>query len=482
MPFKSTFHRCGLHSPSHPIIEITTYQQARSSILPPDASSDIALKPFRGHLSNVYRPQTAESDNHTVVCDPIKQIDSTPKNKYDHPFLGSDEEASRAQFSKSLPVEVETGVASNKQSTIKRLDLIILPITFALYLSDYLQRSNIGNAALYTFKSSNVLNPRLHYSFVLSSFSITYLLFTITANLLLPKSSSPIKFLSLAVLITSVASISIGLSSRFSLILICRALIGMGGAVFAKSLEIYYALIYTRHEMSRRMSLFIGSAVLAGAAGGIIAYGVGFSETEKEAWKLLHFIEGTPGVLLAIICLVWLPSPKVFQRAEQTSQIVIHTHKFISEAVSEPTNYNVIRWKLVLRALKNPSTWLSSFAYGCINLSVGSLTGFFPLIMKSSFEYNPRETQLYTAAPYATAFVLMFIVASASNKSGVRGAFVIALCVIGATGWGILLKSQVKAISYLGTFLVVIGAFCPIPLSVTSFGKAFISSSAPKIT
>ncbi|KAA1105919.1 hypothetical protein PGT21_024164 [Puccinia graminis f. sp. tritici] len=465
MPSGAPFGRCRFNSSVHPIIEIATYQHAPSMSTNNQADIALTASPYKNNFKD-QRPYTAESDNRTVCLDPSEQPDTTFQKKYPTIPWGTFEEENDRH------VEPEQhnpggGDVSGSRSTLststKRLDLIILPLTSLIYLSDYVQRSNIGNAAVYSLKAYALDNSHWCYALVLSSFSITYLSFSIGANIVVPKSRSPKNLLSCAVLITSIATIIIGFASNFATIFICRSFIGMGGAILGKSMESYYSLIYTRTEMAKRMSFFIGSTVLAGALNGIFAYGTGFIKSEAKTWRFLFFIEGAQGIVLALACLFCLPSSKVKRRPETTSQVQIHTQGSLSEINSFTLEYNTFEWRIALKALLNPNIWISSFSYGCVNLSVGSLTGYLPRIMES-FGHSPRQSQLLTAWPYLVAFVVMFLVANASDRTGVRSIFVIIMCTIGSVGWTLLLRYETAWVTYFATFLVVAGAYCPIPL------------------
>ncbi|KAH9466704.1 hypothetical protein Pst134EB_001753 [Puccinia striiformis f. sp. tritici] len=108
------------------------------------------------------------------------------------------------------------------------------------------------------------------------------------------------------------------------------------------------------------MSFFIGSTVLAGALNGIFAYGTGFIQSEVKTWRILFFIEGAQGIVLALACFLCLPSSGVKKRPETTSQIQIHTQSSLSEINSFTLESNMFEWKLVLEALLNPNIWISS--------------------------------------------------------------------------------------------------------------------------
>jgi hypothetical protein len=73
------------------------------------------------------------------------------------------------------------------------------------------------------------------------------------------------------------------------------------------------------------------------------------------------------------------------------------------------------------------------------------------------FGHSPRQSQLLTSWPYLVAFVVMFLVANASDRAGVRSIFVIIMCTIGSVGWTLLLRYETAWVTYFATFLVVAG-------------------------
>jgi len=167
--------------------------------------------------------------------------------------------------------------------------------------------------------------------------------------------------------------------------------------------------------------------------------------------------------VLALACLLCLPSSKTRKRPETTAQVQIHTQGSLSEIDSVTLESHMLDYILVLKALRAPSLWISSFSYGCVNLSVGSLTGYLPLIVQS-FGNSPRQSQLLTAWPYLIAFAVMFLVATASDRAGVRSVFIVMMCAVGSAGWALLLVYNTTWVKYFASFLVVAGTYCPIPL------------------
>ena len=63
-----------------------------------------------------------------------------------------------------------------------------------------------------------------------------------------------------------------------------------------------------------RMAYWFGFAAVAGAFGGLIAFGVQHAHAAVPNWKLLFIIEGLPTVLIGLLCMVVLPN-----RPEETT-------------------------------------------------------------------------------------------------------------------------------------------------------------------
>ena len=57
------------------------------------------------------------------------------------------------------------------------------------------------------------------------------------------------------------------------------------------AIPLYFSFFYTKDEMGLRMAYWFGFAAVAGAFGGLIAFGVQEAHTAISNWKLLFIIE-----------------------------------------------------------------------------------------------------------------------------------------------------------------------------------------------
>lgn len=64
----------------------------------------------------------------------------------------------------------------------------------------------------------------------------------------------------------------------------------------------YLTLFYTKREIALRIGYLFVSAALAGASGGLLAYGVGFMDgvAGQRGWRWILILEGLPTIVLGI--------------------------------------------------------------------------------------------------------------------------------------------------------------------------------------
>lgn len=105
---------------------------------------------------------------------------------------------------------------------------------------------------------------------LLSAFYITYIVFSIPGTLL-AKAILPSHSIALGAFLWSIAAASMAGARSFGSIIVCRLFIGLGEALFGQAVTLHYSLWYKKDEISKRLALFIGAGVLAGAFGGLMA-------------------------------------------------------------------------------------------------------------------------------------------------------------------------------------------------------------------
>ncbi len=115
-----------------------------------------------------------------------------------------------------------------------------------------------------------------------------------------------------SVAIWGLASAACGLASNFTELFIARVLVGIGEAALGPAAYSMIADSFPRHRLSLAMSVFIMGGLVGGAlailAGGfIIAWSINHASVaipligDLHSWRLVFFITGVPGPLLALL-------------------------------------------------------------------------------------------------------------------------------------------------------------------------------------
>ncbi len=79
--------------------------------------------------------------------------------------------------------------------------------------------------------------------------------------------------------------------TNFGGMLVVRLLIGTAEAGFFAGTVFYLTLFYTRGELGFRIALYFGSALVAAACSGLLAYGVFRIKSSLEGWQYLCLSE-----------------------------------------------------------------------------------------------------------------------------------------------------------------------------------------------
>ena len=171
--------------------------------------------------------------------------------------------------------------------------------------------------------------------------------------------------------------------------------------------------------LSNSVALFIGSGAIAGSLGGLIAFGVAKIHHPKlEIFRVLFLIEGIPSVVLAICVFFFLPSRPQKSRYIDENERTLAITRLNADSLNEGDNG--IDWSGVKRAFTDWKTYVIAIAYSCMNLTLGSVSGFLPTIIKG-LGYSAAEAQLYTVPPYAVALAFTMILSTLSDRFRSRG-------------------------------------------------------------
>lgn len=204
--------------------------------------------------------------------------------------------------------ELGLETAEAERQLVRKLDLHIIPLIMALYLFSFLDRVNIGNARLYGLEEDLGLSSQ-QFQVSVSILFVTYLLFEVPSNLVL-KLFTPRRWIAFIAAAWGIIATLTGLVNSYGALLACRLLLGAVEAGLFPGLTVYLTFFYTKRELALRVGYLFVSAAVAGALGGLLAYGIGHMDGlhGKSGWRWIMIIEGIPSFVVGIVTYFALPN------------------------------------------------------------------------------------------------------------------------------------------------------------------------------
>lgn len=370
----------------------------------------------------------------------------------------------------------------NEKRLLRTLDLRLLPAVSILYLLSFLDRSNIANARL------EGLTTDLHmsadqYLTALTLYFIGYVLFELPCNVIL-KRTTPKFWLPTLTIVWGIIATLMGFTQNVAGFFAVRFFLGVAESGLFPGVVYYLSMWYKRDERQYRISLFFSCASLAGAFGGILAYGIGHMRGVGgyNGWRFIFILEGLLTIVVGVIA-YWFIS----NYPDTVSWLSNKERAFIKarlKADSDATNDEAFSWDAVLNGCKDPKVWLYGLGFHTMSLPLYTLSLFLPTIIKD-MGYTAAQSQLLTIPPYAVATIFTIFWAILSERYAKRGLFIIITSSVAIIGYIILLANknpQVQpGVSYAGVFLAAIGIYPSVAL-VLSWPAINVSGQTKRAT
>ncbi|KAG2363661.1 MFS general substrate transporter [Suillus spraguei] len=371
----------------------------------------------------------------------------------------------------------EAGTTSDEEKRlVRKLDRRILPITCLLYLFAYLDRTNLGNARLQGLAKENLGGDPtgILFDWVNSAFFFSYIICQVPATIL-SKLFPPSYWIASAAVGWGICSTLMATTFNFGSLMAARVWLGVFEAGFGPAIPLYFSFFYTRTEMGLRMAYWFGFAAVAGAFGGLIAFGVQHVEYGPSLagvggewdWKVLFLIEGIPALLLGVLAFFALPD-----RPESTRYLNTREREIEMERMNRGTSADigaVIKKEHIMIALLDWRIYTGGMIYFGVNCALASISAFLPTIIET-FGYTNALAQLLTVPPYAVAAIVLCMTSYTSDRIQDRGLAVTGSCAVGAIGYLILLTvpNNVHA-RYFAVFCITSGTYTAIGLIIAWF-------------
>jgi ACS family tartrate transporter-like MFS transporter len=337
-------------------------------------------------------------------------------------------------------------------ATLRKVTLRVIPFIFILYIVAWLDRVNVGFAALQM--NSDLGFSSAAFGFGSGVFFLGYCLFEVPSNLVLHRVGAR-RWISRIMI--SWGAISVGMIFVRSTLpfYVLRFLLGVAEAGFFPGMIYYLSHWYPEAQRARAIATFMTAVPVSGVVGGPLS-GALLSLNGVlgvAGWQWLFLVEGIPAILLGVIVLVYLtdrPETAHWLSSEEKDWLA---SKLAAERDSSGTAHPIG----IVSALTNPTIW----QLGIIFLLAA--TGFYgysfwaPLVVKSLTGSSDLGVGIVIGLISVFTIIFMLLNSAHSDRTDERPWHVsVPLLVMGAGFFGCaLLRQPVLAVFSLA--LIPIG-------------------------
>ncbi|WP_246793190.1 MFS transporter [Burkholderia perseverans] len=307
----------------------------------------------------------------------------------------------------------------------------IIPFVMLLYFVSFLDRVNVGFAAL-TMNASLGLTPT---AFGLGGglFFIGYFLFEVPSNLILSKVGARIWIARVMIswgIVSAASALVTGPASFYSV----RFLLGVAEAGFFPGIIYYLAQWFPTRQRAVAAAWFMAAAPISTALGSPLSGAImqlppvfGLAD-----WQLLYVIEAVPAVLLGFVVLRALtdtPAQAHWLADDERAWLIA---KLKSEADARHARAGHTLGPIA--ALRDARVLALALIYFGTSAGLYTLGLWAPLIIRQ-YGFGSLQTGLLNAIPSVLAVVAMILWARHSDRTGERTWHVVIPCALACVGF-----------------------------------------------
>ena len=347
---------------------------------------------------------------------------------------------------------------------LRKVTLRLIPFMALLYFVAFLDRVNVGYAAL-TMNADVGLSASA-YGLGAGIFFLGYFLFEVPSNLILERVGA--RWWIARIMITwGLVSASTAFVTGPTSFYVVRFLLGVAEAGFFPGMIFYLTYWFPSAVRARVMSMFLVAVPLSNVVGAPISTALlGTSIFGLKGWQTMFIVEAIPAIVLGIVTALWLtdrPAKAAWLTGDEraTLERLLEAER----AATRPAHH-------LREGLLSPRVWLLAVIYFGLIMGFYGLPFWAPQIVRSFGGLTNVEVGLLTAVPYAVASMTMIAWGRRSDRRDERAWHVSLPLLFGAAGFLVsgwtgdarlsLAALTVAAVGVYGAF----GVFWTLPSAV----------------
>jgi len=363
-----------------------------------------------------------------------------------------------------------TPVVADGTALYRKISRRLMPLLFLGYVCAYLDRINIGFAAL-QMKSDLGFTDAV-YGLGAGLFFASYFVFEVPSNLLLQKigARATITRIMISWGLTSCCMLFVRTPATFYGM---RLLLGLFEAGFAPGVMLYLTFWYPEARLAQMTAFFLSGSAVAGLIGSPLS-GVILELTNGVAglrgWQWLFLLEGLPPVAIGLAALAWLPdgpqNARWLSPAERNAVAAQLPHASRHDAHG------------FAHALRDPNVYGIAIAWFTIICGIYAVSFWMPMMLRAAGVGSVARIGLWSVIPYGAGTIGMILLSRHSDRTRERRWHVVGCALAGAAALVLVsFAGQNLGLVVFALTVATIGMFSAMPI-LLSIPMATLSPKA----
>ncbi|TKA32120.1 hypothetical protein B0A50_01367 [Salinomyces thailandicus] len=265
-----------------------------------------------------------------------------------------------------------------------------------------------------------------------------------------------------------------GVCQSYGGLIACRLFLGLVEGGLFPGCALYLTFFYTKRELALRIGYLFVSAAIAGACGGLLAYGIGFMDgvAGQRGWRWIMILEGLPTFVLGVACW-WIladdPDTAYYLNEEEKRMI-------LARRAAQTGQTDIFDWQDVRKGLKDWKIYAFCAGQFCMDTMLYGYSTFLPTIIRGIRpDASSAIVQVLTIPCYAVGAICYMSAARFSDWKQTRGPVVITFGITSVIGYALLISDSGSGVHYAGCFLVALGLYVSVGIPL-----AWLPSNTPR--
>jgi D-galactonate transporter len=342
----------------------------------------------------------------------------------------------------------------------RRISLRVIPYVFILYIIAFLDRVNVGYAALQM--ADDLGFSAEVFGFGAGIFFFGYVILEIPGSVLVERWSAR-KWIARIMISWGILAIMMAFVRTSTQFYWVRFLLGAAEAGFFPGIIVYLSHWFRYEDRAKAVALFMAaipvSNLLGSPVSGLL---LGVHWLNQPGWRWLFIVEGVPAVILGFVTIYYLTDwPREARWLPDDEKEWI-----IRELELEKTQRKAVCHISMWQALRHRDVLLLVGAYFFATVGFYGLNIWMPTLLKQASNWSDLKVTVVAMIPHLAGLVSMLLVGASSDRTGERRWHAATAMILGGIGYVLVIMAG-------GNPLLVVAAFCVVAAGVDGYFPGF---------